>query len=49
LLLDHGKIGARAPMRFLDLDAVDVVVTDAGATREQLELLWAHCREVVIA
>jgi DeoR family fructose operon transcriptional repressor len=49
LLLDHGKIGARAPMRFLDLDAVDVVVTDPGATPDQLGLLRSRCREVVVA
>ncbi|GAA0938223.1 hypothetical protein GCM10009557_95950 [Virgisporangium ochraceum] len=49
LLLDHGKIGARAPMRFLDLGAVDVVVTDAGAGEEQVALLRSRCREVVVA
>jgi DeoR/GlpR family transcriptional regulator of sugar metabolism len=49
LLLDHGKIGARAPMRFLDLAAVDVVVTDAGATAEQVALLRSRCGEVVVA
>jgi DeoR/GlpR family transcriptional regulator of sugar metabolism len=49
LLLDHGKVGARAPMRFLDLAAVDVVVIDAGAGPDQLALLRAACRHVVLA
>ncbi|MFU8850397.1 DeoR/GlpR family DNA-binding transcription regulator [Micromonospora sp. SL1-18] len=49
LLLDHRKLDGRAPMRFLDLAAVDVVVIDAGATAEQLALLRAACRQVVVA
>jgi DeoR/GlpR family transcriptional regulator of sugar metabolism len=49
LLLDHGKIGARAPMRFLGLDAVDVVVTDSGASPDQVAMLRSHCREVIVA
>jgi DeoR family fructose operon transcriptional repressor len=49
LLLDHGKIGARAPMRFMDLSEVHVVVTDAGATPAQLSLLRSMCSEVVVA
>ena len=49
LLLDHGKIGARAPMRFLEFAEVDVVVTDAGASTDQLALLRSHCGEVVVA
>jgi DeoR family fructose operon transcriptional repressor len=49
LLLDHGKLDGRAPMRFLDLAAVDVVVTDAGARAEQVALLRRTCRSVVVA
>jgi DeoR/GlpR family transcriptional regulator of sugar metabolism len=49
LLLDHGKLGARAPMRFLDLAAVDVVVIDAGAGPDQLSLLRAAGPQVVQA
>lgn len=49
LLVDHGKIGARAPMRFLDLAEVDVVVTDSGASAPQLELLRSRCPSVVVA
>lgn len=49
LLLDHAKLDARAPMRFLDLAAVDVAVIDAGASAEQVALLRAGCRQVVVA
>ncbi|MGC1211898.1 MAG: DeoR/GlpR family DNA-binding transcription regulator [Micromonospora sp.] len=49
LLLDHGKLEERAPMRFLDLSAVDVAVIDGGANAEQVALLRARCREVVVA
>jgi DeoR family fructose operon transcriptional repressor len=49
LLLDHGKLGARAPMRFLDLAAVDTLVIDAGAGTEQLAMLRGFCRRVVVA
>jgi DeoR/GlpR family transcriptional regulator of sugar metabolism len=49
LLLDHGKLTERASMRFLDLAAVDVVVVDDGASAEQLALLRAACRQVVVA
>jgi DeoR family fructose operon transcriptional repressor len=49
LLLDHGKLDERAPMRFMDLTAVDVVVIDGGASTEQLTLLRTSCRQVVVA
>jgi DeoR/GlpR family transcriptional regulator of sugar metabolism len=49
LLLDHGKLDRRAPMRVMDLAAVDVVVIDAGASAEQVALLRAACRHVVVA
>ncbi|MBX6356832.1 MAG: DeoR/GlpR transcriptional regulator [Micromonosporaceae bacterium] len=49
LLLDHGKLDARAPMRFMDLAAADTVVVDAGASAEQLALLRSVCRRVVVA
>lgn len=49
LLLDHGKLDQRAPMRFMDLTAVDVAVIDGGASAEQLALLRAACRKVVVA
>lgn len=49
LLLDHGKLDARAPMRFLDLAAVDVVVIDAGTDAERAAMLRSACRQVVFA
>jgi len=49
LLVDHSKIGERAPIRFGRLDAVDVIVTDAGADPAQLGLLREAGVEVVTA
>jgi DeoR family fructose operon transcriptional repressor len=49
LLLDHSKLNRRAPMRFMDLSAVDVLVIDAGADAEQVALLHSACRQVVLA
>jgi DeoR family fructose operon transcriptional repressor len=49
LLVDHRKLGARAPIRFGRLDLVDVVVTDSGATAEQRELLGSGGARVVVA
>jgi DeoR/GlpR family transcriptional regulator of sugar metabolism len=49
LLLDHGKLDARAPMRVLGLDAVDAVVVDDRATGDQLAMLREHCGHVVVA
>lgn len=49
LLLDHGKLGERAPMRFLSLASVDTVVVDAGASPQQLRSLREVCRDVLVA
>jgi DeoR family fructose operon transcriptional repressor len=49
LLLDSGKLGTRAPIRFLDLDLVDTVVVDDGASAAQLAMLREAAREVVVA
>lgn len=49
LLLDHAKLDARAPMRFLDLGAVDTVVIDGDATPAHLATLRETCRNVVVA
>jgi DeoR/GlpR family transcriptional regulator of sugar metabolism len=49
LLLDHSKLDRRAPMRFMDLSAVDVLVVDAGADAEKVALLRDACRHVVLA
>jgi DeoR/GlpR family transcriptional regulator of sugar metabolism len=49
LLLDHRKLGARAPMRVLRLDQVHAVVVDDGATPDQLAMLRERCDHVVVA
>ena len=49
LLLDHGKLGEHAPMRILDLAALDTVIVDAGASEPELTMLRAHCRHVLVA
>lgn len=49
LLLDSGKLGRRAPIRFLDLELVDTVVVDAGAAPEHLAMLRDACAHVVVA
>jgi len=49
LLLDHGKLDAHASMRFIDLEAVDTVVIDGGASAEQVARLRDRCRHVVVA
>jgi DeoR/GlpR family transcriptional regulator of sugar metabolism len=49
LLLDHTKIGARAPMRFIGLATVDTVVVDEGVAVDQLAMLRECCRQVVVA
>ena len=48
LLVDSAKLSATAPLRFARLEAVDTVVTDAGATPEQLALVRERVREVVV-
>jgi DeoR family transcriptional regulator, fructose operon transcriptional repressor len=49
VLADHSKLGRRAPIRFASLDTVDVVVTDAEATTEQLTPLRAVVESVLVA
>jgi len=49
LLLDHNKLNRRAPMRVMDLAAVDVLVVDAGAAADRVALLRDACRQVVLA
>jgi DeoR/GlpR family transcriptional regulator of sugar metabolism len=46
LLVDAGKLGARAPIRFGTLDAVDVLVTGEGADPAVLEAVRAAGVEV---
>jgi DeoR/GlpR family transcriptional regulator of sugar metabolism len=49
LLVDHSKLGARAPIRFGSLDLIDVVVTDDGADPDDLAVLADAGIRVVIA
>lgn len=49
VLVDHGKLTARAPLRFATWPGVDVVVTDAGVDDEALEMLRGLVPEVVVA
>lgn len=49
LLLDHGKLTTRAPMRIMELGSVDTVVIDSGASAHQLAMLRERCEHVVVA
>ena len=47
--LDHTKLGRQSMSQLCALDVVDVVVTDAQASPEHLEMLRSHGVEVVLA
>jgi DeoR/GlpR family transcriptional regulator of sugar metabolism len=49
LLVDHTKIGGRAPIRFGSLESVDLVITDAGASESQRRLLGGGGAQVLVA
>lgn len=49
LLVDHSKLGARAPIRVGGLDLVDVILTDAGADPDDLRALREAGATVVVA
>jgi DeoR/GlpR family transcriptional regulator of sugar metabolism len=49
LLVDHSKLGARAPIRFGPLDLIEVIVTDAAAEPDDLIFLAAAGIRVVLA
>jgi DeoR/GlpR family transcriptional regulator of sugar metabolism len=49
LLVDSSKLGARAPIRFGTLAMIDTVITDKGASAEQLELLSHGGTDVIVA
>jgi len=49
LLVDHSKLGARAPIRFGGLDLVDVILTDSGADPDDLRALAATGANVLVA
>ncbi|WP_349627321.1 DeoR/GlpR family DNA-binding transcription regulator [Leifsonia sp. C5G2] len=49
LLVDHSKLGSRAPIRVGGLDLVDVILTDAGADPDDLKALRDAGATVVVA
>jgi DeoR/GlpR family transcriptional regulator of sugar metabolism len=49
LLVDHSKLGSRAPIRVGGLDLVDVILTDAGADPDDLQALREAGATVVVA
>jgi DeoR/GlpR family transcriptional regulator of sugar metabolism len=49
LLVDHSKLGARAPIRVGGFDLVDVILTDAGADPDDLEALRRAGATIVVA
>lgn len=49
LLVDHSKLGSRAPIRVGGLDLVDVILTDAGADPDDLQALRDAGATVVVA
>jgi DeoR/GlpR family transcriptional regulator of sugar metabolism len=49
LLVDHSKLGARAPIRVGGIDLVDIVVTDGGADADALRSLTESGVGVVVA
>lgn len=49
LVVDHSKLGARAPIRVGALDLVDMIVTDGGADPDDLRLLHDAGVRVVVA
>lgn len=49
LLVDHSKLGGRAPIRFGSLDLIDILVTDDGADPEDLRHLTAAGVHVIVA
>jgi DeoR/GlpR family transcriptional regulator of sugar metabolism len=49
LCLDHTKLGRRSVARLADLDQVDLLVTDSGASPEAVTALRAQGLEVMIA
>ncbi|MDN4597873.1 DeoR/GlpR family DNA-binding transcription regulator [Leifsonia virtsii] len=49
LLVDHSKLGSRAPIRVGGLDLVDIILTDAGADPDDLKALRDAGATVVVA
>jgi DeoR/GlpR family transcriptional regulator of sugar metabolism len=49
LLVDHSKLGARAPIRVGGLDLVDAILTDSGADPDDLRALRDAGANVIVA
>jgi DeoR family transcriptional regulator, fructose operon transcriptional repressor len=49
VLVDSSKIGREQTVRFADLHDIDVVVTDSGVERDDVEALERCGIEVVVA
>ena len=49
LLLDHRKLGVRAPIRFFTLAEAATIVVDDGVSEQQLSMLRDRCPDVVVA
>lgn len=49
LLVDHSKLGARAPIRVGSLDLVDMIITDDGADADDLRALKETGVRVIVA
>jgi DeoR family fructose operon transcriptional repressor len=48
VLCDASKVGVESPVRFADLDEVDVLVTDDGAPEKELKEIGDAGVEIVI-
>jgi len=49
VLADSSKFPSSAPFLVCDLDRIDILITDAGARPEDLEMLKARDIEVIVA
>jgi DeoR/GlpR family transcriptional regulator of sugar metabolism len=49
MLVDSSKLDRRAPIRFASLNRIATIVTDSGASAEQLAMLRAGGSEVIVA
>jgi DeoR family ulaG and ulaABCDEF operon transcriptional repressor len=49
VLVDSSKFRASASFVVCDLDAIDIVITDAGVTADETAMLKAHGVEVIVA
>jgi DeoR family ulaG and ulaABCDEF operon transcriptional repressor len=49
VLVDSSKFRASASFVVCDLDAIDIVITDAGVRDEDIRMLKSHNVEVIVA